>query len=131
MIKEPGRWAATPKFRYKLHGELNDKIRKIRDAFETYEGNIVISKGTTGLVTDRFSRLEFYDEDASILRLATVFPLPEKLTQRFIDSMDEVLVVENYPAIELQIPDRTKVKAVLSTGAGEGRNLKRKYRVLP
>ncbi len=111
LRKEPGRWAATPRFRYQLHGELNDKIRKIRDAFETYDGNVVISKGTTGLITDKLSRLEFYDEDASILRLATVFPLPEKLTRHFIDSMDEVLVVENYPAIELQIPDRTKVKS--------------------
>ena len=111
LKKEPGRWAATPKFRYQLHGELNDKIRKIRDAFETYEGNIVLPKGTTGLITDKFSRLEFYDEDASILRLATVFPLPEKLTQRFIDAMDEVLVVETYPAIELQIPDRAKVQS--------------------
>jgi TPP-dependent indolepyruvate ferredoxin oxidoreductase alpha subunit len=109
--KEPGRWAATPRFRYMLHGELNEKIRKIRDAFETYEGNTVVRKGSTGLVTDRFSRLEFYDEDASILRLSTVFPVPEKLTQGFIDSMDEVLVVEHYPAIELQIPDRSKVRS--------------------
>ncbi len=109
LKKEPGRWAATPKFRYQLHGELNDKIRRIRDAFETYEGNIAEYKGKTGLITDRFSRLEFYDEDASILRLATVFPLPEKLVRNFIDAMDEVLVVENYPAIELQIPDRAKV----------------------
>ena len=119
LKKEPGRWAATPKFRYQLHGELNDKIRRIRDAFETYEGNIVLPKGPTGLITDRFSRLEFYDEDASILRLATVFPLPEKLVQRFIDAMDEVLVVENYPAIELQIPDRAKVgSGFVDRGAG-------------
>lgn len=111
LKKEPGRWAATPKFRYRLHGELNDKIRRIRKAFETYQGNIVLPKGRTGLITDKFSRLEFYDEDASILRLATVFPLPEKLVQRFIDAMDEVLVVENYPAIELQIPDRAKVRS--------------------
>ncbi|MBP1749790.1 MAG: Indolepyruvate ferredoxin oxidoreductase [Deltaproteobacteria bacterium] len=111
LRREQGRWAATPKFRYQLHRELNEKITKIRDAFETYEGNVVIPGGSTGLVTDKFSRLEFYDEDASILRLATVFPLPEKLTQHFIDSMDDVLVVENYPAIELQIPDRTKVKS--------------------
>ncbi len=111
LVKEPGRWAATPKFRYRLHGELNAKIEKVREDFEKYDGNILISRGSTGLVTDKLSRLEFYDEDASVLRLATVFPLPEKLVQRFVDSMDEVLVVENYPAIELQIPDRAKVKS--------------------
>ncbi|MHB8111546.1 MAG: hypothetical protein ACYDHW_16100 [Syntrophorhabdaceae bacterium] len=111
LVKEPGRWAATPGFRYKLHGELNEKIKKIREAFETYEDNILVKKNSTGLVTDKFSRLDFYDEDASILRLATIYPLPEKLTQGFVDSMDEVLVVESYPAIELQIPVRTKVKS--------------------
>lgn len=119
LVKEPGRWAATPKFRFQLHGELNEKIRKIGEAFETYEDNLVISKGSTGLVTDRLSRLEFYDEDASVLRLATVFPLPRKLVQGFVDSMDEVLVVETYPAIELQIPDRSKVKrGFVDTGRG-------------
>lgn len=110
LVKEPGRWAATPKFRFRLHGELNEKIDRIGEAFETYEDNVVISKGSTGLVTDRLSRLEFYDEVASVLKLATVFPLPKKLVQNFVDSMDEVLVVETYPAIELQIPDRSKVK---------------------
>ncbi|MEN6617363.1 MAG: hypothetical protein ABFD12_12465, partial [Syntrophorhabdus sp.] len=119
LIKEPGRWAATPKFRYQLHGELNEKIEKIRHAFETYEDNKVIRKNSTGLITDKLSRLEFYDEDASVLRLATIYPLPEKLTQGFIDSLDEVLVVETYPAIELQIPDRTKVKSgFASVGRG-------------
>ncbi|OPY02524.1 MAG: hypothetical protein A4E61_01296 [Syntrophorhabdus sp. PtaB.Bin184] len=110
LVKEPGRWAATPKFRFRLHGELNEKIGKIGEAFETYEDNIVISRGSTGLVTDRLSRLEFYDEAASVLKLATVFPLPKKLVQGFVDGMDEVFVVETYPAIELQIPDRSKVK---------------------
>jgi len=119
LVKEPGRWAATPKFRFQLHGELNEKIRKIGEAFETYEDNVVISKGRTGLVTDRLSRLDFYDEDASVLKLATVFPLPQKLVQGFVDSMDEALVVETYPAIELQIPDRSKVKrGFVDTGRG-------------
>ena len=119
LVKEPGRWAATPKFRFRLHGELNEKIRKIGEAFETYEDNIVISKGRTGLITDRLSRLDFYDEDASVLKLATIFPLPQKLVQGFVDSMDEALVVETYPAIELQIPDRSKVKrGFVDTGRG-------------
>lgn len=119
LVKEPGRWAATPKFRFQLHGELNEKIRKIGEAFETYEDNVAISKGSTGLITDRLSRLDFYDEDASVLKLATVFPLPRKLVQAFVDSMDEVLVVETYPAIELQIPDRSKVKrGFVDTGRG-------------
>lgn len=109
--REPGRWAATPRFRYRLHCELNEKIMRISEAFETYGDNVVIRKGKEGLITDRLSRLEFYDENASVLRLATVFPLPEKLVQGFVDEMEDVLVVETYPAIELQIPRRSKVKS--------------------
>lgn len=120
FVKEPGRWAATPKFRFKLHVELNEKIDKIRHNMESYEDNLVIRKGKTGLITDRLSRLEFYDEDASVLRLATVFPLPEGLVRGFIDEMDEVFVVEAYPVIELQIPDRTKVRSgLVSTVRGK------------
>jgi len=93
-----------------LHGELNEKIRKIRDAFETYEGNTVVRKGSTGLVTDRFSCLN------STTRMQHPSPVhclsdSRKAYQGFIDSMDEVLVVEHYPAIELQIPDRSKVQS--------------------
>lgn len=109
--RDPGRWAATPRFRYRLHGELNEKITKISEAFETYEDNVIVRKKKEGLITDKLSSLEFYDEDASVLRLATVFPLPEKLVQGFIDEMEEVLVVETYPAIELQIPRRSKVRS--------------------
>ena len=32
--KDPGRWAATPRFRLILHGELNQKLKKIEAEFE-------------------------------------------------------------------------------------------------
>jgi len=32
--KDPGRWAATPRFRFILHGELNEKLKKIAHRFE-------------------------------------------------------------------------------------------------
>jgi len=111
FVKNPNRWAATPKFRYQLHRELNEKIEKIRKEFEEYEGNLVTVKTQTGVITDQVSRLEFYDEDGSILKLATVYPLPDKLVRDFIDQMDVVFVEETYPVIELQIADRSKVHA--------------------
>lgn len=109
--RDPNRWAATPKFRYQLHRELNEKIEKIRKEFEEYEGNIVTVKTKTGVITDRMSHLEFYDEDGSMLKLAAVYPLPDKLVGSFIDQMDVVFVEETYPVIELQIADRSKVHA--------------------
>ncbi len=110
FTKNPARWAATPKFRFQLHKELNGKIENIREEFEKYEGNVTIKKGKTGVITDRHLSMEFYDEDVSMLRLSTVHPLPHKLVDAFIKEMDKVYVdEEQYPAIELQIRDRRKV----------------------
>ncbi len=111
FIKDPNRWAAIPKFRYQLHRALNEKIEKIRKEFEEYEGNHVNVKTRTGVITDKLSSLEFYDEDGSILKLATLYPLPDKLVIGFIDRMDIVFVEEEYPVIELQVADRSKVHA--------------------
>lgn len=107
-------WATTPKPRYQPHQELHDKIEKIRDEFEDYEGNRKIIKDTTGIITDRLSHLEFYDEDASVLKISTVHPLPDKLVMDFIGDMKEVFMAETYPAIEFQIPQGLKVKKGLS-----------------
>jgi len=108
--KNPGRWAATPKFRFQLHKELNEKIDKIRSEFEAYEGNVKTIRNKTGVITTGHSGLEFFDEDASLLFVSTVHPLPLKLVTEFIAEMNEVFISEGpYPAIELQIHDRSKI----------------------
>jgi len=108
--KNPGRWAATPKFRYELHRALNEKIEKIRHEFETYEGNRKSIKSKTGVITNGHTNLDFFDEDSSLLFIATVHPLPVKLVNDFIAGMEEVFIAEGpYPAIELQIQDRSKI----------------------
>ncbi len=110
FTKNPSRWAATPKFRFQLHRELNEKIEKIREEFEAYEGNIKTIKSKTGVITDSHSGLDFFDEDSSMLFLSTVHPLPLKLVNGFVAEMDEVFISEGpYPAIELQISDRSKI----------------------
>jgi|GEM_PF-246291 len=110
--KNPERWAATPKFRYQLHKLLNEKTEKIRVEFERYDGNILnIVKGKTGVITNKRSYAEFYGEDTSVLYISTIYPLPTKLVDTFIEHMDKIFVIEGeYPAIELQILDRTKIK---------------------
>ena len=76
------------------------------------------------MITDSHSGLEFYDDDASILSLATIYPLPIKLVNEFAATMDEVYVAEDpYPAIELQIKDRSKIVTV-RMGAGFPRRTK-------
>ncbi len=109
--KDTGRWAATPSFRYELHKLLNQKIDKIREEFEDYKGNALIIKGKSGVITNNKAFLEFYGEDTSTLNISTVFPLPVKKVQSFIDGMDEVYLLEGeFPVVELQIPNREKLK---------------------
>lgn len=111
FTKNPGRWAATPKFRFQLHRELNSKIEKIREEFEKFEGNKRMIKGKTGVITDRRSSMKLFDNTVSMLYLSTVFPLPYKLVGTFIKEMKEIYVAEGQcPAIELQIGDRAKIK---------------------
>lgn len=111
--KDPGRWAATPKFRFQLHQLLNNKIELIREEFEHYEGNSKTIRGSkTGIITSKKEFLEFYAEDTDVLYLSTIYPLPVKLVNAFTEGVDEVYVIEGeYPVIELQIPDMTKFKA--------------------
>ncbi len=112
FVKNTGRWAATPKFRYELHKVLNEKIEKIRDEFEQYAGNTKTDRGSeTGIITYKRSLVEFYQEDTSVLTISTVYPLPVKLVHAFAADKEEVFIIEGeYPTIELQIPDRTKIR---------------------
>jgi hypothetical protein len=90
---------------------LNGKIEGIREEFAQFEGNKTVMRGKTGVITDRRSSTETYKEDVSMLYLSTVFPLPHKLVDPFIEKMDEVFVAEGQcPAIELQISERKKVR---------------------
>ena len=41
--KDPQRWAATPRFRYILHQELNEKLAAVRESFERSPLNFVAS----------------------------------------------------------------------------------------
>ncbi len=113
FLKDPGRWAALPKSRYRLHGELNGKIERIRAEFESYGGNTAVIKGRTGVITDRAPYPDLSAEDVSILHLETVFPLPTGKVDAFLEGMDRVTVSEGTcPVIGLQLRDRSKVETV-------------------
>ena len=89
---------------------LAEKIECIRSEFEGYAGNVKVVKSGTGLITDQISFTQFYDDDISILKIATVYPLPRRLVKDFVDAMEMAFISETYPAIELQIEDRSSVK---------------------
>lgn len=118
--KDPGRWAATPRFRYVLHKELNEKLATIEEEFEASEFNVLqegednrlgfIAAGTSyAVLTDTLRELSL-EGRFPILRIGTPHPLPQSLAADFVSGCDQVLVLEEPDAvIELQILDKSKV----------------------
>jgi indolepyruvate ferredoxin oxidoreductase alpha subunit len=118
--KDPGRWAATPRFRLLLHRELNDKLKRIQEEFETSEHNRVtpgedttlgfIASGTSYSVLKDTLRELGLEGRFPILKMGTPYPLPQRLVADFVAGCDRVVVLEEPDAvIELQILDKTKV----------------------
>lgn len=120
--KDPGRWAATPRFRLQLHTKLNESLRQIRERFEKDERwNYEVGKNrgaNLGIVTcstsftvlmDLLEELDLKDE-VNILKIGTPYPLPQRKAVDFIDRHDRVLIIEETDAvIESQIIDKSKV----------------------
>jgi len=135
--RDPPRWAATPKFRYKLHVELNQKLVDIAAEFDESPLNYVVE----GAIQNRKSRrspnggkiqnrvgviasgVAFHTAQQTLLELGvelpllkigTPYPLPQKLVNNFIGRFQAVVVFEEPDVcIELQLPDRTRVRGRL------------------
>jgi len=117
--KDPGRWAATPKFRLALHHELNAKLQTI--AGEEAEERTWIrtegpASGPLGIVASgpTLSHLrDILKERDMILPVMAVglcYPLNHGILDGFADSYDRVRVLEEpEDAIEQQFTDRTRV----------------------
>jgi len=119
--KEPGRWAATPRFRLMLHARLNEKLKRIQERFEnstqwnyevTGEGadlGIIACSVSFAVLVDLLEELGLKDK-IDILKIGTPFPLPQKKVADFIAGHKKVLVIEETDVvIESQIFDKSRV----------------------
>ncbi len=125
--KDPLRWAATPRFRYMLHKELNGKLREISSRFEGlrdfnfhdmepgkgYPLGIITGGVPYAVVHDIFS--EKGRRDIPVLKLGTPYPFPEGLALEFMSRCKKVLVIEETDTVtEYFLRDRKKVLGRLS-----------------
>jgi indolepyruvate ferredoxin oxidoreductase alpha subunit len=95
----------------RLKGEALDKIEKIQEEFETSPFNkSEEGTGKIGVITNGVSYL--YTLEAAkilgiqphILKLGTLYPLPEKTISKFIEKLDKVIIVEELlPFLEDQV----------------------------
>jgi len=125
--KDPQRWAATPRFRFILHGELNKKLKEIGKRFEElsdfnyhnlepgkrYPLGIIAGGVPCSVIRDILS--EEKRTDIPVLKIGTPYPFPEGLATEFVSACDRVLVIEETDTvIEYLLRDRDKVLGRLS-----------------
>lgn len=125
--KDPGRWAATPRFRFILHGELNEKLKKIARRFEGLTAHnfhdlepgkkypLGIIAGGVPYSVIRDILLEKDRKDIPVLKIGTPYPFPEALADIFMSACEKVLVLEETDTVmEYFLRDRKKVLGRLS-----------------
>jgi len=125
--KNPARWAATPRFRFMLHSELNRKLQKISETFNTlipfnthdlapersYPLGIIAGGVSWAVVKDLLA--ENRRSDIPLLKIGAPYPFPERLADEFMAACDRVLVVEETDTvIELFLRNEEKVLGRLS-----------------
>jgi indolepyruvate ferredoxin oxidoreductase alpha subunit len=127
--RNPQRWSATPRFRFQLHKQLNVKLQKIAEEFNSMtalnfvehdreRASLGIVAGGIGYAIARDIVAELGLREAiPILKIGTPFPFPTGIVEAFIQKCDQVLILEETePVIELQIRDKSKI-----TGRLDGR----------
>ncbi|MBN2108187.1 MAG: 4Fe-4S binding protein [Deltaproteobacteria bacterium] len=125
FLKDPERWAATPKFRYKLHADLNKKLcliaaeKELQPSFHAdskiTSKNCIVSSGVAySYILDFLTDYKLLDKVA-LCKVPMPFPLPDSFLKSITTQFKKILVIEEtYPVMELQIHDRRNVTGRLS-----------------
>lgn len=90
--------------------ELAEKQIQIRKRFETLNLNITRENGSLGIIASGFPATQLENEklvdDVSLLKLVTLYPLPEKTIVDFIKDKERILVIDQgEPLLELLVRD--------------------------
>ncbi len=122
--KNPARWAATPRFRYHLHRQLEEKLAAIAAFRKTaplqVNGHVVASKAivVSGVAAAHTKEIMKDMDLWHVLPLYQVyqpFPLHREFITHLIATYGQVLVIEETNAvIEMQLADRHRIKGKLT-----------------
>ncbi len=104
------RWVIFPRLTYQNHLALEKQLTQIGRDFSSYSKNTLSGSGKRGIACGGVSAAYIQEvlgdtaEEVKILKVATPNPFPEDLALRFLDGLDEVLVVEELdPVIEKEL----------------------------
>jgi indolepyruvate ferredoxin oxidoreductase alpha subunit len=121
FLKDPQRWAATPRYRFVLHKELNQKIEAIakkygRKFFQKILGGAnpsrcILSSGVALAHTyDLLKKLELENQIA-LYQVKMPYPLDAGAILEKIGACKDILVIEETdPVMEMQLALRDRIK---------------------
>ncbi len=119
--RDPQRWAATPRHRYTLHQELNEKLKRISSNISYaplygFEGDgrhqcILASGVGLSYAADCLAEMK---ADVDLIPVSMPFPLNTDALARVLDPYDEVLAIEETcPVIEMQVASCRRIRGRL------------------
>ena len=118
--KDPTRWAATPKFRFQLHKELEEKLSGLAEYQETFPMRLneaadtskaLVVSGVAAAHTKEILKALGLWGVLPLYQVIQPFPLHREFITHLIDTYEEILVLEETTGvIEMQIADRYRVK---------------------
>ncbi len=118
--KNPARWAATPKFRYKLHNKLEEKLKKIALWKETApvclnpstkSQKAIIVSGVSAAHAKDIVRELGIDGRITLYQVVQPYPLHTQFIEMVLKKHNNILVLEETTGvIEMQLARRDRVK---------------------
>ena len=103
-------WCIFPALSYRRHGELEEKQGEMARDFDKMPYNRIEGCGRKGVAVSGVSYLYAKEAiaelgaDVLLYKVGTPYPMPERLTKKFISSVDSILVVEELdPVVEEQL----------------------------
>jgi indolepyruvate ferredoxin oxidoreductase alpha subunit len=131
--KDPQRWAATPRFRYELHVELNRKLSRIaayaptaprRLNPSTVSRRAVVASGVSVAHAREVMRDSGLQDAFVFYQVYQPYPLHSYFVEEVRAAYDEVLVLEETAGvIEMQLRDYRRVQGKLSGAVPEAGEL--------
>ena len=117
--KNPARWAATPKFRFALHGLLEEKLQNLaaydKTAPNAVNQGIRAKKAVVASGVASAHCLEIMEEmgllsEMAFFRVIQPFPLHTRFMETLLGQYDQILVLEEtMPVVEMQMARKDRV----------------------
>lgn len=103
-------WCIFPSLSYVKHGELEIKQNTLSNKFDTSKFNKIFKGSRKGIAVSGVSYLYLkevikeFNLDLSIFKIGTPYPLPAGLAEKFVSTVDSILVIEELdPIVEEQL----------------------------